>query len=547
MNLFSTAYRSFWLTLTSGVTLIFAFPPIGLAWAAWLTPIGALRLIDGPPEHSKINKRQVWMASFLCWLVLFQCVRLPHWAGYLGWPLLSAYLSFYLFLFILVSRHLLHRWKIPLMMVAPVTWVGLEYLQAHLFTGISLAMLSHTQVSFPIIIQVADIAGCYTISFLMVAIAAGAYRIFTGIGKKRLAAAGQVLFCISLLLGYGNYRLDQTDRELKKHPFQIALIQGAIDTRFPATRDEAQAYYQEIYEQYAQLSISSRQSKVDLIVWPESMFPVYDAYSQSDSLTEEQQESLQRSQAQIRMQAQFLSGSRVPTTKDGSNPTIRNPVPMLVGVNSFDLLNENSISNSAVLVNQNGVVTDRYSKMKLVLFGEYVPLGDQFPWLYSAFPMSQGLVAGDTPTAIQVQKFRFAPNICFESTYPHLIRNHVGELVKQDSKPDCLVNLANDGWFWGSNALDYHWANSRLRSVENRTPMIIAANTGFSGSIDSAGRVLAKGPRRDKTVLHVSLMTTDQEAIYHFWGDWPVFLCFLVVLGCFLDWIQSFLIRRNYN
>ena len=64
-----------------------------------------------------------------------------------------------------------------------------------------------------------------------------------------------------------------------------------------------------------------------------------------------------------------------------------------------------------------------------------------------------------------------------------------------------LVNLTNDGWFWGSSELDLHLMCGVFRAVECRKPMVIAANTGFSAVIDADGRILFQGPRRDTDVV----------------------------------------------
>ncbi len=50
--------------------------------------------------------------------------------------------------------------------------------------------------------------------------------------------------------------------------------------------------------------------------------------------------------------------------------------------------------------------------------------------------------------------------------------------------PDVLVNLTNDGWFWGSSILDLQLDCAVLRAVELRRPFLVAANTGFSAWID---------------------------------------------------------------
>ena len=91
---------------------------------------------------------------------------------------------------------------------------------------------------------------------------------------------------------------------------------------------------------------------------------------------------------------------------------------------------------------------------------------------------------------------RIAPNICYESVLSHVIRRQVNALAAEGREPDMLVNLTNDGWFWGSSELDMHLACGVFRAVECRKPLLIAANTGFSAWIDGDGRILEQGPRR---------------------------------------------------
>ena len=73
-----------------------------------------------------------------------------------------------------------------------------------------------------------------------------------------------------------------------------------------------------------------------------------------------------------------------------------------------------------------------------------------------------------------------------------MIRGQVNALAAEGREPDVLVNLTNDGWFWGSSELDLHLSCGVFRAVECRKPLLIAANTGFSAWIDSDGRIERK-------------------------------------------------------
>ena len=74
-------------------------------------------------------------------------------------------------------------------------------------------------------------------------------------------------------------------------------------------------------------------------------------------------------------------------------------------------------------------------------------------------------------------------------------------MAAEGREPDILVNLTNDGWFWGSSELDMHLACGVFRAVECRKPLLIAANTGFSAWIDGDGRIREQGPRRATDVI----------------------------------------------
>ncbi len=159
------------------------------------------------------------------------------------------------------------------------------------------------------------------------------------------------------------------------------------------------------------------------------------------------------------------------------------------------------------------------------MFGEYLPWGDVFPWLYGITPMAQGLDPGQEPQCFRVHGWCLSPSICFESTVPHLIRQQVETLRKSNCPPDLLVNVTNDGWFWGSNILDLQLACAVFRAIENRLPVIIAANTGISAYVDSRGHVQQHGPRRGEAVLSAEVETDGRLSCYRRVGDLPAGLC----------------------
>ncbi|HHK42846.1 MAG TPA: apolipoprotein N-acyltransferase, partial [Planctomycetaceae bacterium] len=324
--------------------------------------------------------------------------------------------------------------------------------------------------------------------------------------SNRVARVGWGLVAITMLagqVGYGWWRLGSLPGRPEKEdkPLRVALIQGSIDTDFGADPTRPQR----MMEQYSRLTYEAlrKHGPVDLVVWPESMFPLDAVVLDSDAPTLAEgyaRADLVASQQQFdRLVRRLVQGIQSTPGPDGR---IRGGTWLLLGVVvwHFDE-RESRRYNSALLFDPTGRLRARYDKMHPVLFGEYVPFGETFPWLYRLTPMSNGLTAGEEPVAFDVEGVRFSVSICFESIVPELIRRQVVELADRGEAPDALINITNDGWFWGSSILDLQLHSAVFRAVENRLPMLVAANTGLSAWILPSGQVVAEGPRHDTGFL----------------------------------------------
>ncbi|MEK6239025.1 MAG: hypothetical protein N2C14_30285, partial [Planctomycetales bacterium] len=144
-----------------------AFPPLDFGWLAWFALIPWLMLIRREELEGKRPYRWLWAAGFAFWLTSVYWLSLPHPATFMGCIAISMALACYPPVFVLLSRTAVHRFKIPLIVAAPVVWAGLEYWRAHFLTGFAFAMLGHTQRAWISLIQVADLGGAYAVGFLV--------------------------------------------------------------------------------------------------------------------------------------------------------------------------------------------------------------------------------------------------------------------------------------------------------------------------------------------------------------------------------------------
>lgn len=534
-------FRPFYLVALGGVLLWASFPPLGIWPLSFVAIVLWLVVIANPLAFCRPRAfRSVWLVSFLFWLAMNYFVTLPHWAGYFGWVAMSAYLSIYIPFFFASAQALTHRFRVSLIVAAPLSWVAMEWLRAHIITGYGMGMLPHTMYRVPLLIQTADLIGGYGTSFLMVLASAALLQCLKTQGTQRVMAMAILLATAGSAAVYGYIRL--SEKIVADKTVSVALIQGSRDVRFEKSAEAAQKERLAQFREYRDLTLKARQRwpELDLIVWPEGAFPELDQIPQPDesSLAAETRGEI----ADRRNSAKYcyLIGMGVERMHGDSpnQPILDTTIPLLAGGHAFDPV-RNDEYNSAFLFDRDGNVIFRYQKMHLVMFGEYVPLGEWLPIVYRLTPIPGALAAGTTPDSFDMEGLRFSPSICFESTVGHLIRRQVVELAEKGRAPDVLVNVTNDGWFFGSNCLDLHLACNVFRAVELRKPMLVAANTGFSAHIDGCGRIIDQGPRRATDILRAEVIADGRTSAYLRVGDGPaIVMTAVAVLAWILTWLE---------
>jgi apolipoprotein N-acyltransferase len=538
-----TWYRStFGLAALGAILLWAALPPVEWFPLGWFAPIPWIVLIRRRELAGRRPYRVIWLAGFLFWLAALHWLRLPHWLTSLGWLALAFYLAFYLPVFVGLARVAVHRLRIPVILAAPVVWTGLELARGHLLGGFTMASLGHTQYRWIELIQLSDLGGAYGVGFVVMAVAACLGRM---IRTDRAPAARWPLVPLVAVLAatvlYGEGRIAKTASAPDGQQIRVLLVQGSIDTRLdpePGARERTHQQYRELTEEAIR-----RCGEVDLIVWPETVFgyPLFDYREDApppDDWTGTRAEF-----------EQAIEAFKLQSSRPMAQMALALKSSLLVGVSTTVQEGERAKRfNSAAFVDRAGRLRERYDKMHLVMFGEYVPFADRIAWLERLVgSLCPTAAAGDRPVGFELGGVWIAPNICFESVIPHLIRGHVTTLAKSGREPDVLINLTNDGWFWGSSELDMHLICGVFRAVECRKPLLIAANTGFSAWIDADGRILERGPRRATGTILAEVGPDSRRSWYLDHGDLPAGLCLagclvLGLVGC-VDCCKSMKIR----
>ncbi|MEU3368121.1 apolipoprotein N-acyltransferase [Streptomyces pseudogriseolus] len=184
------------------------------------------------------------------------------------------------------------------------------------------------------------------------------------------------------------------------------------------------------------------------------------------------------------------------------------------------------IYKSSVLVGPDGPTGDRYDKMRLVPFGEYIPARSLLGWATSV-----GKAAGEDRRRGSEQVvmdvgdgLRIGPMVCFETAFPdmsrHLVQDGAGVLLAQSSTST----------FQGSWAPEQHASLAALRAAETGRPMVHATLTGVSAVYGADGGRIGPWLGTDASVAQVYEVPRAQgTTLYVRFGDWPPQAALLVL------------------
>lgn len=496
------------LALASAALLIISFPNFNQPYCAWVALVPWLTALR------RMTPRQAFGWSYLVGLVFFLgsiwwLVHLTAFGGaaaILGWLVLCAYLALYFGAFGWTVQRGMGRGAWGTLLSVPAAWVALEYLRSHLLSGFGWNLLGYSQAPALSAIQFADLTGVWGVSFLLVLMnAAIADWIMGSRSRQSRVGVAVAVLGVAACWMYGDHRLKQPAKGM---PVRIAVVQGNIAQE---AKWDAQ-FQQSIVEQYARLTRDAETHQPDLILWPETSVPG------------------------------VLGLEEAVTTRIGELARATR-APLVVGA-PMGVLRDGAwhLTNSAALLERDGTIATRYNKLRLVPFGEFVPFESVAPWLRDILPTIGNFVPGHEPTVFRVEGRMppFSVLICFEDVFPDLARR----FVQQGAR--LLATITNDAWFGPTAAAYQHAQASTFRAVELRVPMVRAANTGWSGCIDSCGRWLAsvRDARGEELFVEgvavCEVTAGDTVTLYRRWGDWFAWLC---LLGC-LGWAIFAIMKR---
>ena len=164
--------------------------------------------------------------------------------------------------------------------------------------------------------------------------------------------------------------------------------------------------------------------------------------------------------------------------------------PLLFGATSGILVDaehpnslQNTRYNSAFLIDEKGRVDGRYDKQYLLMFGEHMPWGKEFPILYDWIPEAGRFSRGPNAEPLKFRGHTLGILVCYED----IIASHTNKVAAAGA--EVLINLTNDAWFGKTKEAYQHFVLALFRAVEHRLPLVRATTTGVSGWVSATGEI----------------------------------------------------------
>ncbi|MDR3200921.1 MAG: apolipoprotein N-acyltransferase [Spirochaetales bacterium] len=502
------------LSVLSGVLL-----PLALPNEIFLFGFPLLGCVCLAPYFFAIARCPSWKKAALC-SVLFALVSTPLGNFWLAFFKDFAFLTIgsvtlaYSFLFIGYGTVLWRfsktqgRWR-PFLIAA--FWTVYEFIKSTGYFAYPWGLISYPVNTLLPLLQVADIAGIWPISFLMAFINALAAESMLRLGVPRLPAVPRFpartwLFAASLVLiftGYGLFRM--AAGVPSAGGLKAVLVQQNTDPWGGSAQEKSLL----LLEDMSRRGVADLGGEADIVLWSES------SVSSPYAINKNRFETFPR--------------------KDPFGPFVRSLGANLFTGNTIQVDGRRH-QNGVILINTQGDVTGSYGKRHPVPIAEHVPFWEFAP-VREFFQKKVGLGSiwelgkEDTIFTIKTSKakdIRFGAPICFEDAFPYLCRG----LVLKGA--DLLVNLTNDAWSQTNSAQIQHFVVARFRSIEMKRVLVRSTNGGLTAIVGPFGEIRQSLPMFEAAYLATEIPVFREEGLtpYTVFGDWlPVLLGIILLVA----------------
>jgi apolipoprotein N-acyltransferase len=523
-------------SILTALLLWLAFPRYSYDFFAWIALAPLLFVIT-----SGISLRKAFLLGWLAGLIFTFLAEswiahsMTHYGGFLtivayGVALLfAAILAIFPGLFAMLTAWFSTRFGLWTVALTPALWVATEWLRP-MITGVTWNALGVSQYEHFSIARLSRFGGVYLISWQIVCASA----LCVLFAKVRVGGAARVIAAVVIML-VAPFLLPERDSE-GVMPVMVAAVQPNISLASAVTPDYFERNLENVLTLSRRAIADAQDRKLDLIVWAESPLALP---LESDAAVRG------RVEAHARESGCYIIANTI--SHDGEKY-----------FNSVNIIPPDYKLHRAVPLR-------RYDKIRLVPFGEYVPmrplLGRFVPAIVGEFSAGrdavvntlrleskrEGIALGDV-AEYQIQRetrfVRTGAFICYEAAYPNLVR----EFVRNGAT--LLINVSDDAWFGETSGPQQHLAHAVMRAVENDRDIVRATNTGITALVTSEGRVVEQLPGFVEGSKVWNAQTKNSKTYYTQYGDLFALACGLLsVIGIvvrytsFAEWFQRYRLK----
>jgi apolipoprotein N-acyltransferase len=471
------------IAAVAGALLSISLPPVGFWPVVFLAPIPLLWLVRGSrPGRASLCGFVFGLAYFgalLYWILLF---------GELGWAALVIMSAGFAAAFGALAPAVWRR-EHPLLGTLGLAglWTVIEWIRGMIpLGGFGWGQLGVTQVDAPAL-PLASVGGVWALSFSVVVVAGLLLLAWERWGSGRRARAfalaiGAVAVAVvpaAIPIPAPNGRA----LEVATIQVDVASVQDLVGA------DEDAAVARLNIDRHLELT----QDPPDLVVWGEGAL--------DPGVTGNPLLMSAVSQAIATVGAPTIAGA-VTEDPDGKERTV---------TLAFDGM---------------GGIVDRYVKVKLVPFGEYVPFRKRLGWISATDQVPVDRVPGNEVTLISLPGLPpIGTPICYENSFPSIDR----QMVREGA--GFLVVVINNASYDRTAASEQHLQMSRLRAVENGRWVVHAGVSGISALIDERGDVVDSRGLFEPATMRAMVRASDRRTLFTRLGDWVPWGSAALVVG----------------
>jgi apolipoprotein N-acyltransferase len=503
------------LVLAGGLAA-FALPPFN--WVPVLIPTIVLMLClasDAPRRRAAFGAGWWWgFGHFLVgdyWIAnsfMIDPVHFGIWIPIII-PGLSAFLALYVGLAVLVAWHW-RRHPLSYVLAFAAIWPVTEWLRGHVLTGYPWNLIAYSWSGIDAMMQSAAYWGSWGLGSATILLAS--LPVLFLLTHRPVAVIANLcgVLLLALLWTGGAERL-ATASNATVPGVKLRLVQPSI----PQLDKLTGAHREENYFKHLRMSVEAPGfEQLTAVIWPEASAPAF----------------LER-----------YRDWRMELTKVVPRANTPSAGLLVVGAVRGEPLTGNleQVWNSLEVLNGDGEILATADKVHLVPLGEFVPLRNILTFINKLTPGDMNFSTGPGPQTVRVPGLPpFGSLICYEVIFP-------GDVANPADRPDWLLTITNDGWFGTSTGPYQHFASARFRALEEGLPLVRAANTGISGSVDSYGRIIAMLPLGVSATLDVDLPEKLQSITLFTRFGAQVFILFSLVLAVVGFALTYWQINRN--